>query len=57
VVETSTVTFNVAATGAGLTYQWERNLGAGYNPIVGATSNSYSIAAVATGDAGSTDVL
>lgn len=51
-VETSTVTFNVVATGAGLTYQWERNLGAGYNPIAGATSSSYTIPNVNIGDAG-----
>jgi uncharacterized repeat protein (TIGR01451 family) len=45
--------FAVAATGAGLTYQWRRN---GVN-IAGATAASFSIPSVAAGDAGSYDVV
>ncbi len=47
------VTFSVAATGDGLTYQWRRN---GSN-IVGATSSMLSIASVKGGDAGSYEVV
>jgi uncharacterized protein (TIGR03437 family) len=46
-------TFSVTATGAGLTYQWRKN----GSDISGAASSSYTIAAVAAGDAGSYDVL
>jgi subtilisin-like proprotein convertase family protein len=39
--------FSVVATGSGLTYQWELSTdgGATWNPITGATSNIYGIAA------------
>ncbi len=47
------VTFSVTATGANLTYQWRKN-GA---PIAGATSSSFTIAAVALTDAGNFDVV
>ena len=43
-----TATFNVAATGANLTYQWQKN----NVDIAGATSSSYSIVGVVPGDAG-----
>jgi photosystem II stability/assembly factor-like uncharacterized protein len=46
-------TFSVMATGAGLTYQWRK----GGTNISGATSSSYTIASVATDDAGSYDVV
>jgi hypothetical protein len=39
-------TFNVTATGAGLTYQWEENDGFGFVAIAGATSASYTKTAV-----------
>lgn len=53
VCEGANVTFNAAATGAGtLTYQWKKN---GTN-ISGATSNSYIINNVTTGDAGNYSV-
>ena len=42
------VTFSVDADGASLSYQWKKN---GVN-ILGATGSSYTIAAVAAGDAG-----
>ncbi|MFN7492235.1 MAG: immunoglobulin domain-containing protein, partial [Cyclobacteriaceae bacterium] len=45
---TANVTFNVVATGTGLTYQWKKN---GVN-IVGATSTTFTIPTAATGDAG-----
>jgi len=44
----TSATFNVSATGAGLTYQWQYN----NSNIVGANSSTYSIAAVALADAG-----
>ncbi len=47
------VTFTVAATGSGLTYQWQKD---GAN-ISGATSASYSIASAQTSDAGSYTVV
>ncbi len=47
------VTFSVAATGTGITYQWRKG---GIN-IGGATSSSFTITGVVTGDAGSYDVL
>ena len=50
----SGVTFNVAATGENLTYQWKfASDGINFNNISGATSNSYSIASVSPTDAGS----
>lgn len=48
-----TATFNVIVSGGGLTYQWRKG---GVN-IAGATSASYSIAAVTAGDAGNYDVV
>ncbi|RYZ50315.1 MAG: hypothetical protein EOP49_14210, partial [Sphingobacteriales bacterium] len=47
------VTFTVSATGTNLNYQWRKN---GSN-IGGATSTSYTIASVVTGDAGNYDVV
>ena len=47
--EGSSVTFNVVATGTGLTYQWYRNS----TNINGATSASYTINSVKAADAGS----
>jgi len=48
------VTFSVTAAGSGtLTYQWRK----GGNDIGGATGNSYTINAVATGDIGSYDCV
>lgn len=47
------VTFNVAATGAGLSYQWRK----GGVSIAGATSSSFSLAAATAADAGSYDVV
>jgi hypothetical protein len=49
----SNVTFNVTATGTGITYQWRK---AGVN-IAGATASTYTITNVATGDAGVYDVI
>lgn len=46
-------TFSVQATGTNLTYQWRK----GGAPINGATSATYSIATVASGDAGNYDVV
>lgn len=51
--EGSNVTFNVGATGTGLTYQWRK----GTVNIIGATASSYSITGIATGDAGVYDVI
>jgi hypothetical protein len=47
------VTFTVAATGAGLTYQWQKN----GSPISGATLASYTIASATAADAGSYTVV
>jgi len=47
------VSFSVTATGTGLSYQWRKN---GVD-IAGATGTSYSIASVATGDAGDYTVV
>ena len=47
------VTFSVAATGSGLTYQWRK----GGTNIDGATAGSYTNASVGTGDAGLYDVV
>lgn len=49
----STVTFTVAASGAGLSYQWKKDGVA----IAGATAASYSIPAAAAADAGSYTVV
>ncbi|HEY6505062.1 MAG TPA: immunoglobulin domain-containing protein [Chitinophagaceae bacterium] len=49
----SNVTFTVAATGSGLTYQWRKG---GVN-ISGATSTSFSITGAVVGDAGNYDVV
>jgi hypothetical protein len=49
----SVATFNVTATGSGLSYQWRKN---SVN-IAGATSASYATGALAAGDAGSYDVV
>lgn len=46
-------TFSVTATGTMLTYQWRK---AGVN-ITGATSSTYTIASVTTGDAGLYDIV
>ena len=46
-------TFSVTATGTAITYQWRKE---GVN-ISGATSSTYDIASVTTGDAGSYDVV
>ncbi len=47
------VTFSVTAIGPGLTYQWRKNTG----NLSGATSSSYTISSVLTGDAGSYDCV
>jgi hypothetical protein len=50
----SSVSFSVSATGSGtLAYQWRK----GGSAISGATAATYTIASVATGDAGSYDVV
>jgi hypothetical protein len=49
----SAATFSVVATGGSLTYQWRK----GGSNISGATSSSYSISSVVTGDAGNYDVI
>ena len=46
-------TFTVTATGTTLTYQWRKNGG----NLTGATSSSYTISSVATGDAGNYTVV
>jgi trimeric autotransporter adhesin len=53
VCEGSAATFNVGATGAGVTYQWRK---AGVN-IAGAVSPTFTIPAAVAGDAGSYDVV
>jgi len=47
------VTFSVAATGTGLSYQWRMN----GSDIAGATSASYTINGAVAGDAGNYDVV
>lgn len=44
-------TFNVAATGSGLTYQWQLSTDGGstYNNITGANTASYTVSSVTTG--------
>jgi hypothetical protein len=49
----STASFSVTATGTALTYQWRKD----GSDISGATSATFTINAVATGDAGSYDVV
>ncbi|MFN4893795.1 MAG: reprolysin-like metallopeptidase [Bacteroidota bacterium] len=46
----SAASFTTAAAGAGLTYQWQLSTdgGTNWNPIGGATTSTYNIAAVAT---------
>ncbi len=39
----ASVTFTAAATGTGITYQWQENTGSGFNNISGANSASYTI--------------
>jgi len=51
--EGDSVTFSVVASGSGLTYQWRKNTAS----ISGATSSSYAIASVVSGDAGSYDCV
>ncbi len=45
----SDATFTVVSPGAGLTYQWQVNQGAGFNDIAGATGTSYTATAVTAG--------
>ena len=47
------VTFSVAATGTGLSYQWRKNSA----NIAGATNSAYSITNVAAGNAGYYDYM
>lgn len=49
ICEGSPATFSVTATGTGITYQWRKN----GTIITGATSASYTIPAITTGDAAS----
>jgi hypothetical protein len=51
--EHANVTFNVTASGTGITYQWQKN----GTPITGATSASYTISNIATSDAGNYQVV
>ena len=60
----SAVTYTVAATGAGLTYQWRRNAVALVNgvqasgsTVAGATTNTLTISNVLLADAGNYDVV
>ncbi|MBS1488536.1 MAG: autotransporter-associated beta strand repeat-containing protein, partial [Bacteroidetes bacterium] len=53
VCQGSGVTFSVAGTGTGLTYQWRKNT----VNIGGATSSSYSILSTVAGDAANYDVV
>jgi hypothetical protein len=53
VCRTRPVTFNVTATGTGITYQWRKNGVA----IPGATAASYTIPAIEPKDAGNYDVV
>ncbi|RYY46816.1 MAG: T9SS type A sorting domain-containing protein [Chitinophagaceae bacterium] len=42
----SNASFTVAATGAGLTYQWQLNTGSGFANVAGATAATYTVNAV-----------
>ncbi len=53
ICEHSNVTFTVAATGTGISYQWQKN----GNPISGATGTSYSLTNISLSDAGSYTVV
>jgi hypothetical protein len=55
----SPVTLSVTATGDALVYQWRKALktGTGYTNIAGANTNTYTISAVSTSDAGSYSVV
>ncbi len=53
VLEGSSATFSVTATGTGLNYQWRFN----GSSISGATAGSYTIASVQSSDAGTYDVV
>ena len=44
VLENTSASFTVVASGTGLTYQWQLNDGSGYADIEGATSATYTIA-------------
>ncbi len=44
--------FSTTATGAGLSYQWQLNTGAGFNNIAGATSASYTVTGVTLAQSG-----
>ena len=46
VCEGANAIFNVTATGAGLTYQWQVNTGSGFTDISGATNAAYTAATV-----------
>lgn len=46
-------TFSVTASGPGLSYQWQRNLGMGMMDVAGANDPSYVIAAATDSDVGS----
>jgi hypothetical protein len=43
------VSFSIAATGSGLTYQWLENTGSGYSPIGGANSATLNRSGVSSG--------
>jgi hypothetical protein len=45
-------TFTVAATGAGLGYQWQLNTGSGFANVAGATAASLSVTGVTLGQSG-----
>ncbi|WP_141106492.1 YDG domain-containing protein [Hymenobacter gelipurpurascens] len=46
------VSFSVAATGTGLTYQWYKGTPSTQNALAGATSNTYSIPSITSSNAG-----
>lgn len=48
----SAVTFSVAASGSGLTYQWQLNTGSGFADIAGANASSYNLATTTVGQNG-----
>lgn len=48
------VTFNSAATGSGLSYQWELNNGSGFSAIAGATSANLILTNIQTASSGNT---